>query len=84
MDVILISETPVCGINIQTEADLIYETNELFSVSLSDASASTRVTLGAQKIIRIMDGQSKSEITDSLILALVPGQIFAFISKSKN
>ncbi len=66
-DVILISETPICGIIIQTEADLIYENNQVFSVSLSDASASTRVTLGAQKIIRIMDGQSKSEITDLFI-----------------
>ena len=79
MDAIFVSGTPFCGINIQTEADLIYETNELFSVSLSDASASTRVRLGAQKIIRIMDGQSKSEITDS-----VSGRVFAFISKSKN
>ncbi len=38
----------------------IYENNEEFSVSLSvDASATSRVTLGAQKIVRIRDGESK-------------------------
>ncbi len=55
MDAIFISGTPFCGINIQTESDLIYESNEVFSVSMSDASASTRVQLGAQQILRIMD-----------------------------
>ncbi len=71
------SGTPVCGIIIQTESDSIYETNELFSVSLSDASASTRVRLGPNKIIRIMDGQSKPEITD--LFSLGPRPDFRFI-----
>ena len=61
----------VCGINVQTRMDSIYESFEVLSVSLSvDASANPRVRLGANKIIRISDGQSKSEITDFLSIAL--------------
>ena len=52
----------VCGISVQTNVDLIYESFEVFSVSLSvvDASANPRITLGANKIIRIKEVQSKS------------------------
>ncbi len=84
MDAIFVSGTPFCGINIQTEADLIYENNEVFSVSMSDATASTRVRLGAQKIIRIMDGQSKSEITDSFSLGPRPGFRLKANSRPQN
>ena len=60
----------VCGISVQTEMDSIYENFEVFSVNLSvDASANLRVRLGANKIIRIREDQSKLEITDSLIHA---------------
>ncbi|XP_064407627.1 receptor-type tyrosine-protein phosphatase T-like [Halichondria panicea] len=49
----------VCGISVQTNVDLIYESFEVFSVSLSvvDASANPRITLGANKIIRIKEVQ---------------------------
>ncbi len=60
----------LCGIIVRTEMDLIYENFEVFSVSLSDASANPMIRLGANKIIRIIDGQSKSEITDFLSIAL--------------
>ncbi len=52
----------VCG-TVQTKMDSIYETFEVFSVSLS-VVANLRVRLGTQKTIRIIDGHSKSEITD--------------------
>ncbi len=51
----------MCG-NIQTLLEMppIYENNEVFGVSLSvDASAYPRVRLGAQKTVRIRDGDSK-------------------------
>ena len=58
----------VCGINVQTRLDLIYEHNEVFSVNLSvDTSANPRVRLGTNIIIRITDRQSKLEITDFFI-----------------
>ncbi len=55
------SQSQVCG-NIQTLLEMppIYENNEVFSVSLSvDASANSRVRLGAQKTVRIRDTDSK-------------------------
>ncbi len=65
MDLTFTSATTsrVCGINIQTRMDSIYENFEVFSVSLSDASANTRIRLGENKMIRITDEQSKSEST---------------------
>ncbi len=60
VDLTLTSATsPVCGIIVQTRMDSIYENFEVFSVSLSDASA-TRVRFGENKMIRITDEQSKS------------------------
>ncbi len=65
MDVTFTSSVSrVCGIIVQTEMDSIYENFEVFSVSLSVVDV--RVRLGANKIIRITDRQSKLEITDFL------------------
>ncbi|XP_064396234.1 mucin-2-like [Halichondria panicea] len=52
------SQSQVCE-NIQTLLEMppIYEHNEVFSVSLSDASANPRIRLGTQKTVRITDGQ---------------------------
>ena len=54
------SQSQVCE-NIQTLLEMppIYEHNEVFSVSLSDASANPRIRLGTQKTVRITDGQSQ-------------------------
>ncbi len=55
------SQLQVCG-SIQTVLEMppIYENNEVFGVSLSvDVSANPRVILGAQKTVRIRDGDSK-------------------------
>ncbi len=54
------SQSQVCG-SIQTllEISPIYENNEVFGVSLSDASANPRVRLGPQKIVCIKDTDSK-------------------------
>ena len=54
------SQSQVCG-SIQTWLEMlqIYENNEVFSVSLSDASANPRIRLGAQKTVRIRDTDSK-------------------------
>ena len=54
------SQSQVCG-SIQTLLEMppIYENNEVFSVSLSDASANPRVRLGTQKTVRIRDTDSK-------------------------
>ena len=55
------SQSQVGGINVQTLLEMppIYENNEVFSVSLSDASANPRVRLGTQKTVRITDTDSK-------------------------
>ena len=72
MDATFTSGTPVCGIVIQTEMDLFYENNELFSVNLSvNASANPKVGLGTNILIRIRDEQSKSEKTHLYPLPLL-------------
>ena len=77
MDVTFTSSVSrVCGIIVQTEMDSIYENFEVFSVSLSVVDV--RVRLGANKIIRITDRQSKLEITD--FLSIVPASTGAVIS----
>ncbi len=60
MDATFNSGTRICGIMIRTGMDLIYESNEVFGVSLSvDASTNPRIRLGVQKTVRITDAQSK-------------------------